>query len=179
MRRSPLAVPVLALVLALVPAGTAPARAGTADSLLRAVTTPVPSPFAPTVCVIPEDLDPAAVRRVLDAQLEAWNRGDLEGYMKGYWKSDSLTFFGGEISHGWQVTLDHYRRRYQGEGREMGRLGFDPLEIVVLARGEALVRGGWSLQMKASRPHGLFTLWMRWFPDAGWRIVHDHSSSAP
>jgi beta-aspartyl-peptidase (threonine type) len=175
------------LVLALIalalagPASRAAAAANaSSDSLVRALVSPAPSPFAPTVCVVPEDRDAGAVRRVLEDQLAAWNRGDLAGYMSGYWKSDSLTFYGGgEIAHGWQVTYERYRKRYQSEGREMGRLAFDPLEVELVAPGEAFARGGWSLEMKESRPHGLFTLRLRWFPDAGWRIVHDHSSAAP
>jgi len=170
-----------ALALAVAPAGPLQA-AGSAspnDSLLRALVAPVPSAFAPTMCVIPEDLAQVAVRRLLDAQVAAWNRGDLEGFMKGYWKSDSLTFYsGGNVSHGWQVTLDRYRKRYQSEGREMGTLVFDLHDVTLPARGEALVRGGWSLKLKDGEPRGLFTLWLRWFPDAGWRVVHDHTSVA-
>jgi ketosteroid isomerase-like protein len=174
--------PVLAaLALLMAPAGPLQAAEGSSpgDSLLRTLVSPVPSAFAPTVCVVPEDQDPAAVRRLLDAQVAAWNRGDLEGFMKGYWKSDSLTFYsGGNVSHGWQVTLDRYRKRYQSEGHEMGTLVFDLHDVTVVAPGQALVRGGWSLKLRDGEPHGLFTLWLRWFPDAGWRVVHDHSSSA-
>jgi ketosteroid isomerase-like protein len=149
------------------------------DSLLRALVAPMATPFAPTICVIPEDQDPAAVRRLLAAQEAAWNRGDLEGFMQGYWKSDSLTFYsGGNVSHGWQEALDRYRKRYQSEGREMGTLVFDLHDVTLPARGQALVRGGWSLKLKDGEPHGLFTLWLRWFPDTGWRVVHDHSSAA-
>ena len=171
----------IALALAGPLAQTASAAPGAVpnDSLLRALVAPVPSPFAPTMCVIPEDQDPAAVRRLLDAQVAAWNRGDLEGFMQSYWKSDSLTFYsGGNVSHGWQVTLDRYRKRYQSEGREMGTLVFDLHDVTLPARGQALVRGGWSLKLKDGEPHGLFTLWLRWFPDGGWRVVHDHSSAA-
>ncbi len=178
-RLAPLVLVVLALAAA--PAGPlrAAGSASPSDSLLRALVAPVPPPLAPTMCVVPEDQDPAAVRRLLDAQVAAWNRGDLEGFMKGYWKSDSLTFYsGGNLSHGWQVTLDRYRRRYQSEGHEMGTLVFDLHDVTVAARGQALVRGGWSLKLKDGEPHGLFTLWLRWFPDAGWRVVHDHSSAA-
>jgi beta-aspartyl-peptidase (threonine type) len=169
------------LALASLPLRAAPARAasGPADSLLRAIGSPVPSAFAPTKCVLPEDQDPAAVRRLLDEQVTAWNRGDLEGFMRGYWKSDSLTFYsGGNITHGWQTTLERYRKRYQSGGHEMGTLLFDLHDVALPARGEALVFGGWSLKMKDGEPHGLFTLWLRWFPDAGWRVVHDHSSAA-
>jgi beta-aspartyl-peptidase (threonine type) len=159
-----------------------PASSGAAarDSLFRALVPGAISPPAPIVCVMPEDQDAAAVRRLLDAQVVAWNRGDLAGFMQGYWKSDSLTFYsGGEVTHGWQVTFDRYRRRYQAEGREMGRLTFEPLEVQLLAPGHALARGGWRLEMSTSEPRGLFTLWLHWFPDTGWRIVHDHSSEAP
>ena len=175
--RAPLVLVLLALALPPLPAvaGTAPG-----DSLLRPLASPMPPPSAPAMCVIPEDQDPAAVRRLLDAQVAAWNRGDLEGYMNGYWKSDSLTFYsGGSVSHGWQVTLDRYRGRYQSGGHEMGSLVFDLHDVTLPARGQALVRGGWSLKLKDGEPHGLFTLWLRWFPDGGWRVVHDHSSAAP
>jgi ketosteroid isomerase-like protein len=127
----------------------------------------------------PEALDPAAVRAVLNAQAEAWNRGDLEGYMRGYWESDSLTFFGGgDVTRGWKPTLERYTRRYRGEGREMGHLTLEVIDLAVVARGQAFVRGAWSLDLKGGHPHGLFTLWLRHFPGTGWRVVHDHSSSA-
>lgn len=171
---------VLALALALLSLRGAAAGTAPGDSLLRSLVSPVPAHFAPTVCVVPEDQDPAAVRRLLDEQVAAWNRGDLEGFMKGYWKSDSLTFYsGGNVSHGWQVTLDRYRKRYQSEGHEMGTLVFDLHDVTLPARGQALVRGGWSLKLNDGEPHGLFTLWLRWFPDTGWRVVHDHTSAAP
>ncbi len=159
-----------------------PARAGAApaDSLPRPPLDPPAPALAPTVCVVPEDLDARAVRRLLDGQVEAWNRGDLEGFMRGYWRSDSLSFYsGGTVTHGWRTTLDRYRRRYQGEGREMGTLAFDIHDVALPAGGEAVVRGGWSLAFRESRSSGLFTLWLRWFPDEGWRVVHDHTSAAP
>ena len=176
----PIHLPLVLVLLVLASSPVRPAEpAAPADSLLRALGTAAPSAFAPTVCVVPEDQDPAAVRRLLAEQVAAWNRGDLEGFMRGYWKSDSLTFYsGGTVSHGWQVTLDRYRKRYQSEGHEMGTLAFDLHDVTLTARGQALVRGGWSLTLKDGAPHGLFTLWLRWFPDAGWRVVHDHSSAA-
>jgi beta-aspartyl-peptidase (threonine type) len=169
-------------VLLLVLAGAGPARAAgdPGDSLARALADPFASSLAPTVCVVPEDLDARAVRQLLDAQVAAWNRGDLEGFLRGYWRSDSLSFYsGGSVTHGWQTTLDRYRRRYQGEGREMGTLVFDVHDVALPARGLAVVRGGWSLALKESRPAGLFTLLLRWFPDDGWKVVHDHTSVAP
>jgi beta-aspartyl-peptidase (threonine type) len=124
-----------------------------------------------------DDVD-AAVRRVLDAQVAAWNHRDLEGYMAGYWRSPDLVFFsGGTITHGWQATLDRYRRRYQGEGKEMGALTFGDVAVETLASSAAVARGEWRLQMSdGKRLRGLFTVILRRLPE-GWRIVHDHSSA--
>jgi beta-aspartyl-peptidase (threonine type) len=110
--------------------------------------------------------------------VDAWNAGDLEGFMHGYWNSPDLVFqSGGTVTRGWQPTLDRYRKRYRGEGREMGRLRFADLEVLVLGDESALVRGSFHLSMSdGSAPNGLFTLLLRRTPE-GWRIVHDHTSS--
>ena len=117
--------------------------------------------------------------RLLADQAEAWNRGDLDGFMAGYWKDDRLTFFsGGDITRGWQKTYDRYRKRYQSEGREMGRLEFREVQIESLGTDAAFARGRWQLTMKdASTPNGLYTLFFRRI-DGRWRIVHDHTSMA-
>ena len=121
----------------------------------------------------------AAIRQLLDKQVAAWNRHDLEGFMAGYWNSPQLTFFsGGTITTGWQPTLERYRKRYQGEGREMGTLRFADLRVESLAPDASFVRGAYELTMSSGKkPHGLFTLVLRKLPE-GWRIVHDHTSSA-
>jgi uncharacterized protein (TIGR02246 family) len=121
---------------------------------------------------------PAAVRAVLDAQVEAWNRGDLEAFMSGYWRSPELVFgSGATVTKGWDETLARYRKRYQSEGREMGRLRFDEVEVMALGSDAAFARGAWRLHMADGKePHGLFTLLLRRV-DGGWRIVHDHTSS--
>jgi uncharacterized protein (TIGR02246 family) len=128
----------------------------------------------------PTAADPrAAVRALLDAQVEAWNRGDLEGFMAGYWRSPELVFCSGAtVTKGWDATLERYRKRYQAEGREMGRLGFDAVEVLPFGPDAAAARGAFRLRMKdGSEPHGLFTLLLRRV-DGAWRIVHDHTSSA-
>jgi uncharacterized protein (TIGR02246 family) len=121
----------------------------------------------------------SAVEQVLRRQQEAWNHHDLEGFMSDYWNSAELTFFSGaEKRSGWQSTLERYRKKYQGEGQEMGRLEFSDLNIQELAPDAALVRGAWHLTMSDGKtPHGLFTLIFRKFPE-GWKIVHDHTSAA-
>src|SRR4029450_2197761 len=96
----------------------------------------------------PEAAAERAVRAVLAAQVEAWNRGDLEGYMAGYWKSPDLVFFSnGEETRGWQATLDRYRKRYQGAGKQMGVLDFPQMDVVPLGPDAALARGRWRLKM--------------------------------
>ncbi len=120
----------------------------------------------------------AAVRRALEEQVNAWNRGDIEGFMAGYWKSDSLVFTsGGKITRGWTITLERYKKLYPT--RElMGTLSFGSLEISVLDQTTAWVLGKWKLQRDKDSPHGIFTLVLRRFPE-GWKIIHDHTSSEP
>ena len=96
--------------------------------------------------------------------------------MAGYWKSDKLTFFSGNAkTAGWQATLDRYRKRYQAEGKEMGKLSFAELSVALLGDDHALVRGRFRLQLGKEAPTGIFTLVLRKLPE-GWRIVHDHTS---
>jgi ketosteroid isomerase-like protein len=118
------------------------------------------------------------VEQVLRRQQEAWNRHDLEGFMTGYWSSPELTFFSGaRETRGWKGALDRYRRTYQSEGKEMGKLEFSELRVEALGSDAAFVRGAWHLTMSdGTTPHGLFTLVFRKFPD-GWKIVHDHTSA--
>ncbi len=120
----------------------------------------------------------AKIMAVIDAQQAAWNRGDLEGYMAGYWKSPELSFYsGGTVTTGWQPTLERYKTRYQGEGREMGHLDFSAVKVHLVGADGAWVEGHWRLTMKSGQnPGGLFTVIFRKFPE-GWRIVHDHSSA--
>jgi beta-aspartyl-peptidase (threonine type) len=98
--------------------------------------------------------------------------------MAGYWNSPDLTFFSGaKITSGWQATIERYRKTYQSEGREMGKLEFSDLNIHALSPDSAFVRGAWHLTMSDGKtPHGVFTLIFRKFPD-GWKILHDHTSA--
>lgn len=120
-----------------------------------------------------------AIKRVLVSQVEAWNHGNLQDYMKGYWHSPDLTFFsGGTVTKGWEPTLLRYQQRYQGEGKEMGKLDFQDLNIDLLSRRAAVVTGKWHLSMSdGKQPRGLFTLIVKRIDD-GWHIVHDHTSVA-
>lgn len=120
----------------------------------------------------------AEVRTVLDRQVDAWNHGDLDGFLDGYWKSPKVVFqSGGNRFDGWEAMRERYRRRYQAEGRAMGRLTFSKLDIEPLGPEAVLARGRWDLDMPGgSKPGGLFTVIFRKFPE-GWKIVHDHTSA--
>jgi ketosteroid isomerase-like protein len=122
--------------------------------------------------------DSKAIERVLRTQQDAWNHHDLEKFMAGYWHSPDLTFFSGaKEQNGWQATMDRYLATYASPGHEMGTLEFSGLRIEVLGQQAAFVRGVWKLTMSDGRkPHGLFTLVFRKFPE-GWKIVHDHTSA--
>ena len=111
---------------------------------------------------------------VMEAQSAAWNRGDIEGFMQGYWNSDTLVFVSSRVTRGWRQTLENYKRSYPSK-EAMGTLTFSELEVAVLSKDAAVVLGSWSLQRAKDNPKGKFTLIFRKFKE-GWRIVHDHTT---
>jgi L-asparaginase / beta-aspartyl-peptidase len=116
-----------------------------------------------------------AIRAVLEAQVAAWNKGDIDGFMNGYWNSPATTFAGSSgVKRGWGAVLERYRRDYP-DRQMMGRLEFSNLEITMLSSDAALVLGYWQLERTHDRPGGVFTLVFRRFSE-GWRIVPDHTS---
>jgi ketosteroid isomerase-like protein len=120
-----------------------------------------------------------AIREVMLRQQADWNIGNIPGFMSGYLKSDALRFAsGGTITQGWAETLARYQQHYDSP-EKMGRLKFDIVSIDVLAPAAAVVFGRWELTLVSDeiKPNGLFTLVFRLTAD-GWRIVHDHTSSA-
>ena len=117
----------------------------------------------------------ADIKAVMDTQAVAWNNGDIDGFMRGYWNSPDLVFVSGaNVTRGWQPTLDRYKKGYDSRAK-MGTLTFSDLEITVLSKDSAVVLGSWSLAREKDNPHGKFTLIFRKFK-AGWRIVMDHTS---
>jgi beta-aspartyl-peptidase (threonine type) len=117
------------------------------------------------------------LRKMLDQQTAAWNRGDLEGFMQGYWHSPDLTFYSGDtINHGWEETLRRYRRRYQSGGAQMGILTFTDEQLDMFGGDAAVVSARWHLSMpNGEKREGLTTIVCKRMKD-GWKIVHDHSS---
>jgi len=123
------------------------------------------------------DKDRSEIEEVITAQSEAWNRGDLEGFMAGYARMPELVFTsGGEIQRSWDGTLARYQKRYGGDRSSMGTLVFDILEIRPLGSDGAVVLGTWKLTGRDKPAGGVFSLVFERRPE-GWRIVHDHTSS--
>ena len=115
------------------------------------------------------------IRKLMSDQAAAWNRGDIDGFMRGYWNSEDLVFVSGDsVTRGWRPTLERYKKSYDSR-EKMGALTFSDLEITVLSRDAAVVLGSWALAREKDNPHGKFTLTFRRFRE-GWRIIMDHTS---
>ena len=116
------------------------------------------------------------IRQVLLTQTAAWNQGDVAGFMRGYWHSDSLVFIGKSgLTYGWQPTLDNYHRNYP-DAASMGQLTFTNLRVTPDGATTAHVVGHWHLARPAAGDlEGQFLLVFRYL-DGQWVIVADHSS---
>lgn len=124
-----------------------------------------------------EAAEEAAILSLLEAQDVAWNAGDIEGFMAGYWRSPDLRFAsGGNVTRGWDQTLARYTARY-GTGAEMGTLTTSDHEIDILSADAAIAHGKWQLDWQGKQPWGLYTLVLRKV-DGQWRIVSDTTTAA-
>ncbi len=120
----------------------------------------------------------AQIRSVLQAQQDAWNRGDIDGFMNGYARLASTVFISEDtLARGWQTVRDRYRKKYSSRAK-MGTLTFSDLEIMLLSSDSAVASGRWNLKRANDQPHGRFTLILKRLQE-GWRIVGDHTSAAP
>lgn len=119
--------------------------------------------------------DEADIRKVLVEQVEAWNTGSVENFMKGYWQNDSLLFIGkAGVTYGWQKTMDNYKKNYP-DNSAMGNLTFNLSEFKPLSPEYYFVVGKWHLQRTAGDIGGHFSLLFRKI-NGMWLIVADHSS---
>ena len=119
--------------------------------------------------------DEQEIRKVLTVQDEAWNKGDIEGFMQTYWKSDSLMFIGKSgVTYGWQKTMDNYKKGYP-DTAAMGKLRFELIEFKKLSAENYFVVGKWFLTRTIGDVKGSFTLLLRKIKNK-WVIIADHSS---
>jgi ketosteroid isomerase-like protein len=126
-------------------------------------------------CLVLRAQDKQAILKVLEIQRIAWNNGDIDTFMQGYWQSDSLMFVGkaGTV-YGWQKTLERYKKAYPDKAA-MGQLTFHILKVDLLDKTNAFMLGAWHLDREKDAPGGYFTLWFRKI-NGGWVIVVDHTS---
>jgi L-asparaginase / beta-aspartyl-peptidase len=122
------------------------------------------------------EADKSAITAVLNAQQAAWNRGDVDAFVVGYWHSPELTFSGiGGVSRGWDGVMARYKKNYPDRAT-MGQLEFSELEFRILGPDAALVLGHWHLKRDKGDIGGVFSLVWQRFPE-GWKIIHDHTST--
>ena len=116
-----------------------------------------------------------AIRKILDDQTAAWNRGDIDGFMKGYWENDSLMFIGKSgVTYGWSNTLKNYKKNYP-DTATMGKLAFTLIEVKELSKEYYHVTGKWFLKRSIGDIGGHYTLLFRKI-NGRWVIISDHSS---
>ncbi len=118
--------------------------------------------------------DEKAIRTVLDKQVIAWNEANIDEFMKGYWKSDSILFIGRKITSGWDSTLIRYKKGYPDKAA-MGKLRFEILRMDFASSEACLVTGKFFLTREKDNPSGIFTLLFK-KKKGQWVIVYDHTS---
>ena len=122
-----------------------------------------------------QDKDAEAIREVLRVQTNAWNRGNIDEFMHGYWENDSLKFVGKSgVTYGYKETLAGYKKRYS-DTAQMGKLSFDLLEVKQLSSEYYFVLGKWFLKRSVGDIGGYYTLLFRKI-NGRWVIVVDHTS---
>ncbi len=126
-------------------------------------------------CKDKTNTDSIDILKLLEYQRQAWNKGDLEGYMQGYVKSDSLVFVGKSgPKYGWETTLENYKKGYPDKAA-MGYLTFDIKKVKLIGSDHAFVLGAWHLKREKDEPKGYFTLLLMKI-EGKWKIIADHSS---
>lgn len=128
-----------------------------------------------TTELIAQSRDEVAIRKILDEQTNAWNRGDIDNFMKGYWENDSLMFIGKTgVTYGWTNTLNNYKKGYP-DTAAMGKLIFNLLQVKKISKEYYHITGKWFLKRSIGDVGGHYTLLFRKI-NGRWVIVSDHSS---
>ncbi|HMO62297.1 MAG TPA: DUF4440 domain-containing protein [Ferruginibacter sp.] len=119
--------------------------------------------------------DEIEIQQLLTRQVDAWNEGDINSFMQGYWQNDSMMFIGkAGVTYGWNNTLENYKTSYP-DTTAMGRLQFDIIEMKRLSAIYFFVVGKWHLSRSVGDVGGHFSLLFRKIKGR-WLIVRDHSS---
>ncbi|HOZ14715.1 MAG TPA: hypothetical protein PLH91_12220 [Tenuifilaceae bacterium] len=119
--------------------------------------------------------DRKEIMAVMDLQAQCWSRGDIDGFMDGYWKSDSLRFLGRRgLTKGWQTTLDNYKKAYPDKSA-MGKLVFNYISFEPMNEKQMFVVGKWTLEREKDTLGGYYSLLWQKF-DSEWRVIFDHTN---
>jgi ketosteroid isomerase-like protein len=122
-----------------------------------------------------QSADESAIRKLLAQQTAAWNRGDVDSFMKGYWENDSLMFIGKSgVTYGWSNTLKNYKKGYP-DTASMGQLSFTLIQVKKLSPKYYHVTGKWFLKRSVGDIGGHYTLLFEKI-NGQWVIISDHSS---
>lgn len=128
-----------------------------------------------TCSVFAQHSDETIIRKVLADQQDAWNRGDIDAFMDGYWNSDSLLFIGsGGVTYGYKNTIERYKTNYNSK-EKMGQLKFDLLHFLPLSADTWMVIGKWQLTRSVGDVGGYYTLLFKKIKGK-WVIISDHTS---
>ena len=128
-----------------------------------------------TISSIAQSAAEKEILGILERQTLAWNRGDLEAFMIGYWENDSLMYIGkGGVTYGYASTLNSYKKNY-GDTARMGKLKFDILHVKSMGPDHYFVVGKWFLTRSAGNVGGHYTLIFKKIKGE-WVIISDHSS---
>jgi hypothetical protein len=131
-----------------------------------------------TVDIIKQDPNEInSIKKMLASQENCWNNGNLEGFMQGYWNSDDLIFtsLAHKPAYGWDNTLQSYKNSYPTKS-SMGELNFEILDLKLISKTTAILKGKWSLTREKDDPNGLFWLDLEKFNE-NWLITKDSTIS--
>jgi len=131
-----------------------------------------------SVDVLKQDLNEInTIKKILSSQQECWNNGDIDGFMQGYWNSEKLVFtsLNHKPAYGWKNTLERYKNSYPTKS-SMGELRFEILNLKLISKTTATLKGKWELIRQKDHPNGLFWLDIEKF-DNNWLITKDSTVS--
>ncbi|MBS1948916.1 MAG: DUF4440 domain-containing protein [Bacteroidetes bacterium] len=122
-----------------------------------------------------QSADELAIKKIMADQASAWNIGNIDEFMKGYWDNDSLTFIGhGGITYGYNNTLNNYKKTYDSPAK-MGKLFFTLIKLKKLSPEYYFLTGKWFLKRSMGDAGGYYTLLLRKIKGK-WFIITDHTS---
>lgn len=118
--------------------------------------------------------DTREIMGILNRQQKDWSNNDLEGFMDGYWKSDSLFFYSrGKLNAGWQSTLDRYKKNYP-DAAYSGTLNFDIVKISPINADAYFVMGEYHLKRDVGNAKGTYMIIFKKI-EGKWKIIADSS----